>query len=333
MPRDVVVLFVHGINTTDRNYHKPLLDRIARRLPTEAQRCLVPRPVFWGDIVRGRTDEYLYDAIKAGNFKPHKIHGLAIGGLGDAAAYTKTEQIHNSAYYKIQAEFRKALGDVAQPPNDERPLVVIAHSLGCHIASTYAWDLHKYKHDAKRLNADPDLELNVDPATRRYIGLLDSKTAIERLDTFAGFVTMGCNMPLFTFTYGQHSVTPITHSHRDDYHPPFPGETLERTVKVEARWRNYYSLNDPLGYPLKPLNDKYGSDFYISDHVVTSEGAWRKALYAGPLRPLAAEAAHANYWFDDTVAAGAADLIQRLMYAPLSDELSLFPGLPSPIAL
>jgi hypothetical protein len=331
MPRDVVVLFVHGINTTNREYYKPLLDRIVERLPLSHQRCVVPRPVFWGNVVRGRTDEYLFDAVKAGNFKPHKIHQLAIGGLGDAAAYTKTEQIKMSAYYRIQAAFRSALADVALEPNDERPLVIIAHSLGCHITSTYAWDLHKYKHMGQSLRANPDKKLNVDDDTMKFIKSLDDKTALERLDTFAGFVTMGCNMPLFTFTFGQHSVTPITHAHAPDYHPPFPGEKLEPTVKAAARWRNYYSLNDPLGYPLKPLNDKYADDWYLSDHPVVSENTIRQSLYQGWLRPLAAEAAHGNYWWSKDVAAGAADLIKNIMDAPQPDYMHMFPNLtPTP---
>lgn len=326
MPRDVVVLFVHGINTTYHDYYKPLLKRIVAELPEEARSCVVPRPVFWGDIVRGRTEEYLYDADKSGKFKPHKIHHLAIGGLGDAAAYQKTEFVRNSAYYRIQAEFRKALSDVALSDNDTRPLVVIAHSLGCHITSTYAWDLHKYKDMAATLKNGGSLETNVDGDTAKYVDSLAEKTPLERLDTFAGFITMGCNMPLFTFTFGQQRVFPITCSHSETSPPPFPGSKLETSVRNKAKWLNFYSLNDPLGFPLKPLNQRYADDYFIEDRITVSEGPIRKSVYRWGLRPLASEAAHSNYWWDRRVAKGAADVIRDIMYAGRDDELFLFPG-------
>ena len=30
-------------------------------------------------------------------------------------------------------------------------------------------------------------------------------------------------------------------------------------------WLNYYSVNDPFGYPLKPLNDDYDDERLLTD--------------------------------------------------------------------
>jgi len=264
-------------------------------------------------------------ASKANLLSPHAMHNLVLGGLGDAAAYQKTEQIDNSAYYRIQAEFRKPLSDLSLGKHDNRPSVIVAHSLGCHITSTYAWDLHKYRDMAHDLGSDPTQRVHEDDSTNRFIQKLHQASPLERLETFAGFVTMGCNMPLFTFHFGQQRVTPIAHSNDDKLHPPFPGERLEPELKRVARWDNYFSCNDPFGYPLTPLNDRYGAGWYIHDHKVVTEGA-RRWITPWFLRPLLSGRAHYNYWWNDKIATGTAEMLKRIMHAPLDEEYSLFPG-------
>ena len=324
MPQDVVVVFIHGINTTSQDYYVPLRDSILRELPSQIRGNVVFRAVFWADIVRGRQQEYLNYAKLSAGFKANKFHKMVIEGLGDAAAYQKTEKRTNSAYYEIQARIRKTIRDAALPDYDTRPVVFIAHSLGCHIISSYAWDLHKFK--------DPHAALspNLDEGTARFINSLESKTAFERLDTFAGFVTMGCNMPLFTFTFGPQYVYPMTRAHRPDAQPAFPGPSLDPDTLAHVRWRNYYSANDPLGYPLKPLNDAYEAEPLLSDHKIVSEGWWRALLF----RKYAMMEAHQGYWTNPLVAKGAADLLNNLVCAshpqPLNQEKPiLFPPQPT----
>lgn len=321
MPQDVVVVFIHGINTTCQDYYAPLRDRILKRLPDEIKGNVIFRSVFWADIVRGRQQEYLNYAKLSTGFRPNGFHRMVIEGLGDAAAYQKTEKRTNSAYYEIQARIRKTIRDAALPGYDARPLVFIAHSLGCHIVSSYAWDLHKFKDPCASLS--PDL----DDGTVRFLNTLASKTSFERLDTFAGFVTLGCNMPLFTFTFGPQYVYPMTHAHHPEAQPAFPGPSLDPNTRAHAHWRNYYSKNDPLGYPLKPLNDAYDNEQRLTDHETNSEG-WKKIL--GPWAMLAA---HSGYWTDPSVAKGAASMLRDLIYAsdtkPFAHSPPLFPTIPS----
>jgi hypothetical protein len=324
MPQDVVVVFIHGINTTAQNYYEPLRDRILAGLPDDAKPHAIFRAVFWADIVRGRQQEYLNYAKLQAKFKANEFHRMVIEGLGDAAAYQKTEKRENSAYYEIQARIRKTIRDAALPGYDARPLVFIAHSLGCHIVSSYAWDLHKFK--------DPQAAVSreMDDGTRRFLTALDTKTSFERLDTFAGFVTMGCNMPLFTFTFGPQYVYPMTRAHRDEAHPAFPGPSLDTDTRTKAHWENYYSANDPLGYPLKPLNDAYEAEPLLSDHQVVTEGWWRATF----MRKYAMLQAHQGYWTNPAVASGAARMIDGLIHAGRHPVVSgkpptLFPTRPT----
>ena len=309
-PQDVVVIFVHGINVNSQDFYVGMRDRLLAALPKKARECAIFRAAFWADIVRGRQQEYTLYARERSCFSDTALHKLVIEGLGDAAAYQKTPWRQNSAYYEIQARMRRAIHDVCLGPNDRRPLVFIGHSLGCHIISSYCWDIHTLK--------APGAEQKMaewDQATRRNESDTGLNAPFERLETLAGLVTMGSNQPLFTFTFGPQFVHPITRSlNPGTLDPAFPGAALGEALKARAKWLNYYSRNDPLGYPLKPLNDAYDEEERISDIHARSEGLWR-SLLPERLRPFAALKAHTGYWTNPKVVRGAAKLIEDIIYA------------------
>ena len=121
--------------------------------------------------------------------------------------------------------------------------------------------------------------------------------ASRLLDTFAGLVTLGSNMPLFTFTFGPTKVFPIT-SAPPGLAPAFPGRALDGATASRARWLNFYSRNDLLGYPLKPLNTSYNNEPRLTDQAVCAEGWFRSKFFPSPLDALAA---HSGYWTNRTV--------------------------------
>lgn len=295
---DVVVVFVHGINVTCQDYYEPMRDRILRAMPKRTRGNIVFRAVFWADIVRGRQQEYLLYAHNSSEFSSTNLHRLVIEGLGDAAAYQKT-RASNSAYRDIQSRLIKVLRDVTLGKDDRRPLVFIAHSLGCHIVSSFAWDMHKAK-----ANLADDTAFAHDDAS-----------PFERLETFAGFVTMGSNQPLFTFNIGPQNVHPITRALRDGMAPAFPGANLTNAVAAKVKWLNFYSRNDPLGYPLKPLNDAYDREPKLRDVHVSAEGRLRAMLLRGRFRQLCALKAHSGYWTNPTVVREVAAMIDSISRA------------------
>lgn len=309
--KDVVVVFVHGINTRCQDYYIPMRDRLLKALPEKDRPYAIFRAVFWADILRGRQQEYLLYADTLKNFKVTGLHKLVIEGLGDAAAYQKSD-FKSSAYGEIQKRVRKTISDASQGHEDKRPVIFIGHSLGCHIISSYAWDLHKLKHEGKVVDASP----------------------FERLDTFAGFVTMGSNQPLFTFHIGPQHVQPITKTDIKEGKPAFPGPELEDNVQRQARWLNFYSSNDPLGYPLKPLNEDYDGEALLSDIHTCSEGHLRRLLLPGMLRQFCAVPAHGGYWTNGKVVRQTAQLIGDIINADAraapqskwSKILTRFPG-------
>jgi hypothetical protein len=308
MAQPVAIVFVHGIHTFAPGYHAKMQAAIEARLPKRLRECVTFRSVFWAARVRERQKEYL-DAVTAKNlFKVTPYRSLVVQGLGDAAAYQKTKSFRNSCYYEIQSDVRSVLEGLDGDNLPKRPLIFVGHSLGCHIISSFIWDVNTIKNwDEARLAQEGD-------EIREFADYLKNGSPFRRLDTLAGLVMMGSNMPLFTFTFGPSRIMPITTSRNPDETPAFPGKGLSADLGARARWLNYYSRNDLLGYPLKPLNDAYAAEARLSDIEVASEGLVRRGLgYIAP--PLVAYRAHTGYWNNRRVIRGTADLISSLVTA------------------
>jgi hypothetical protein len=123
---------------------------------------------------------------------------------------------------------------------------------------------------------------------------------------------MGSNMPLFTFTFGPDRVFPITYDFQDGRRAAFPGQGLSAHTLAQSRWINFYSANDLLGYPLKPLNAAYAAESCIEDRRVYSEGWLRAHLLPSNFNVMRA---HLRYWMNPTVIRQSAALISRIMTA------------------
>jgi hypothetical protein len=137
------LFFVHGINARDFDYAAETKELLDRALPKDHRPHAKFRSIFWADIVRGRSQLYFHQARTSTGIVDSPYRKLVIEGLGDAAAYQKTRNRDNSAYYQIQDRITQVLRDADAPEDRERPLVFIAHSLGCHIVSSYAWDINR----------------------------------------------------------------------------------------------------------------------------------------------------------------------------------------------
>ncbi|MFM9850222.1 MAG: hypothetical protein ACKVP3_24080 [Hyphomicrobiaceae bacterium] len=307
MPRDVAVVFVHGINAASFDYSVPMRERLRKALPRRFRQYAKYKSVFWADIVRGRSQLYLEQAKTTANIVDNRYRRFIVEGLGDAAAYQKTRNRENSAYYQIQERITHALRDAEARDDPERPLIFVGHSLGCHIISSYAWDINRLKQ-----MSDADLCAWNDPIATTFCDELRSATPFRRLDTFAGFVTLGSNMPLFTFIFGPDKVFPISRHAMLGQLPAFPGSRLSETTTQRARWLNFYSRNDLLGYPLKPLNSAYFSENRLSDREVCSEGYLRRKLLPSAFNALPA---HLGYWTTPTVIRETARFIQSIIEA------------------
>jgi len=277
MPRNVAVIFVHGILNKRLDFAERMRTALSTRLGDQANHVTF-RSVIWSTEVRHQQERYMDRAIAAEKIKGGLLRKLLLQGLGDAAAYQMAHRPEDSSYHAIQGCISKVLDELNGEGPADRPLIFIGHSLGCHIISSYAWDLNKEKQRTRKFE---------------YV------SAFRRLDTFAGFVTLGSNMPLFTFAFGPKRVYPITAApyHPDlNLAPAFPGTALEEPLKKKAQWLNFFSRRDVLGFPLKPLYKAEQLNGLLHDiPVVTEAKRWRAVPFMYEL------SAHKGYWTNETV--------------------------------
>ena len=309
MPQNVAVVFVHGIFARAIQYSLPMQKQLLGLFPRELRRYVNFEEVFWAGPVRGRQAAYMRNARNDADIVENRLRDFFIQGLGDAAAYQKTSKRENSIYYQVHDEISKTLKRFDDRLHSNTPLVLIGHSLGSHIISTYVWDVNKLK----QRSAD-DVQHEPEDVRDLYEELRNA-SAFCRLDTLAGLVTFGSNIPLFTFTFGTARVYPLTlapHTAEGGaLKPAFPGVRLPAGLQDGAQWLNFYSRRDVLGYPLKPLNEHFNAEPRIQDICVRSEST------ASRLLPYWSNySAHVGYWKNPTVLKRTAELIRQIVEAP-----------------
>jgi hypothetical protein len=318
MPQDVAVIFVHGIHGNVFDFAGKMQSKLLRQLPENLRSLVQFRSVFWAGSVRGNQDDYFEEARRTKSISHRRLRRHVIQGLGDAAAYQKTPIRKNSVYYAVHDEISRTIEQLDLPDLAQRPLIFIGHSLGCHVISTFVYDRNKLKQSTR---AEIEAEIADEELLTEWIIEWDKlnpgkASPFRRLDTLAGIITLGNNMPLFTFTFGPRRVRPITVAPEirrikgdpDDFegrkiHGAFPGVSLPESLKDRARWLNFYSKRDLLGFPLKEL---YGHVEKIHDIRVASESPW--------LIPyLWCFFAHTRYWTNRVVLRDTAKLIREII--------------------
>jgi hypothetical protein len=308
MPRHVGIVFVHGILGNQFDFAAKMEHRLRQAMPRELQDFIHFRSVFWAGTVREHQRDYFGRASNTGFMWHKRLRRYVIEGLGDAAAYQKTRYRKNSVYYEVQSAISDKIATLESRGREQMPLIFIGHSLGCHVISSYLWDINKLTQRSEAGVADYD-----DPDEQALWRELKAASPLRRMKTLAGIVTLGSNMPMFTFTFGPDAVYPVTSpvqfSDGEVGTPAFPGADLPEPLKEKARWLNYYSKADLLGFPLKALNDEYRNAEKIHDICVSSESPWF-IPYVWCLK------AHTRYWTNAVVLKGSAQLIRDIVETP-----------------
>ena len=106
----------------------------------------------------------------------------------------------------------------------------------------------------------------------------------------SGFITFGCNIPLFTFACTE--VVPIR----------FPPPRLPAHLKRNARWLNFFDPDDVLAWPLKSINAAYADVVHSDERIHVG----------GPVTGRT-PAAHLAYWDDRRFARQAAKFLDTLL--------------------
>ncbi|HEX2076626.1 MAG TPA: hypothetical protein VHG08_02925 [Longimicrobium sp.] len=312
MPYKLGVLVIHGMGSQEADFVTPMEVELKRRVgalggdPDEICFC----PAWWAPVLRERQTDLLRRMQHENELDWMKMRRFVVHALADAIAYQDTadravtERIASTSplaaasqiaaagpgaaagqinvYQQVHVEIGKAMATLRQHIRDsagddapEAPLVVIAHSLGCHMISNYIWDVR----DSPEAN----------PPENPFVGFR----------TLTSIVMMGCNIPLFTLAYT--NLQPIRFP-TPGLSPYFPAGTPAEAIVRVSKWLNFYDPDDVLGYPLRSLGDTFRER--VSEDVAVNAG--------GPLstwNPLS----HNQYWTDDDVTRPVARLLHGIL--------------------
>lgn len=260
------VLIIHGMGSQNENFACPMIMKLMKGIPDHVKICW--KPVCWASVL-SESERELWDQLSSKN----DLHWVVlrqfiINYLGDAFAYQVVPEDPNSPYHQIHEKVHESILDLRRKLGDkDKPVIIIAHSLGSVIMFNYIWD---------RQNWDEEIKKGKDPY---------GATQFERMETLAGFVTSGSPIPLYTLAYDP--VEPID----------FPPDTLPDNLKKEAKWLNFFDVNDVLGWPLKTLNASYKNT--VTDDLKINVG----------LTPLC----HHGYWTNDNFTEPVAQFISDIL--------------------
>lgn len=279
------ILVIHGMGDQGPDFADEMIEELEERIRDDGLNAdaVAWKPVWWAPVLAD-AETTLWRKERRNNPLDYKaLRKFVVHALGDAVAYRPIQPrspqdipVYTRIHELLEEDIRKLRhavrrGKPASAP--ESPLFIIGHSLGCHIASNYIWDLQK-GHAPSRGNDFEDMK------------------------TLSGLITFGCNIPLFTLAHTD--VQPINFPL--GVRPYFPPGTKVQAIKAATKWWNYYDPDDILGWPLKPLSPAY--DVAVHEDVPINVGGILSSW-----NPLS----HMLYWTDDDFTKPVARAIGRLL--------------------
>jgi hypothetical protein len=237
MPQ-AALLTVHGMGETPREYAEPVFHALRDRLAGVMDRIDF-RSVYYQDILKPNQEAVWARLDGAVKLHYDSLRRFLLFGFGDAAGLENRKEIEGSVYELAQAAIaRQLLGVYKHDP--ATAIVFLAQSLGGQVLSSYIYDAQKALSGGA---VGAGIWKDIDAWSRRALG--HKLTADERKflagGTCAGFVTTGCNIPVFVAAHKTMDIKPIAR--------PTP----------RFEWINIYDPDDALGWPLQPLSPGYAA--------------------------------------------------------------------------
>lgn len=177
MSKKFGVLTIHGMGNQRADYANALQQNLYRKLGKQTVADISFESIWYHGNFQVHQDRVWENMVKSGNpLDQQRLRKFFLNFLSDAATSEFRPDEEDSSYRRIQRTILRQLNALHQALGDEdRPLVIIAHSLGCQIISNYIWDAQRGK----------------------GIWQEQQPTAFQQLATARLLVTSGCNIPLF----------------------------------------------------------------------------------------------------------------------------------------
>lgn len=222
------ILVIRGSGSSGFERQEKFIHKVNRRIARSGidTNQIVYEYIDWYEPLQGQQDILLkrmfdHPDIK---LKSKNLRKLLISNIADLINYGGKPNLPDQAYEKTQLLLYNAIIKLQNQLVANAPLIIIASSMGTEIMNNYIWD---------RQHAGDNDPLGI--------------TAFERFETLVGLFTFGNNIPIFSSSITIEDLRPIE----------FPIRNTLPEYKNLAVWENYYDKNDPLGYPIKFINEFY----------------------------------------------------------------------------
>jgi hypothetical protein len=153
MAKNIAVLTIHGMGDTSPNYHKNL----ERKLRKYVGKSLWDEEVhiesiFYQDLLQGNQEDYWDEIDDEYKLKWDFLRKFMLFSFADAASIEHSLRNDLSLHLNVHKAIAKGFDSAFEKlGNQNKPVIVIADSLGCEQVSNYIWDAMNNKRFLKRL--------------------------------------------------------------------------------------------------------------------------------------------------------------------------------------
>lgn len=192
----------------------------------------------WYEPTQSKQEELLRRFLNSKHkLKAKWLRKIILYVASDVVAYTGEPTKKSDTYIKTHELIHNSILNIKKNVEENAPLIIIASSLATEIISNYIWD--------REHNADESVF---------------GRSQFERLETLTGVFMLGNDTPIYVASHEIDNAMPFT----------FPPKKLPPKYKHIAQWINFFDKNDPLGYPMKPINEHY--DKMVTEDVQINSG-------------------------------------------------------------
>ncbi|MES3023819.1 MAG: hypothetical protein V4857_19815 [Pseudomonadota bacterium] len=285
--KNVALVTLHGMGETPPDYAEEILKPLRKKMGSLIDAVDV-RPVYYQEEMQANQREVWTRVDEHSKVHYDSLRRFLLFGFGDAAGLESRKDDDQSVYELAQVDIARALLAARRANHKDTLVVFLTHSLGGQVLSNYLYDAQKNRRGGTVgagvwKDADRTLAAIAGPG-----GLTLEEKSFLRGDNCIGWVSTGCNIPIFVAACKEMHIKPIA--------PPRNG----------FKWLNLYDPDDVLGWPLQPLSPGYRA--LVEDRAINS-GSGAIDFILKSWNP----SSHSSYWSDDDVLEPLARMLGQLL--------------------
>lgn len=284
MSKKVAFITIHGMGDTPETYYKEMWDELKGRLGNKFNDLYFGH-VYYQDLLQ-KNEENVWGKV-AKRLKWDSLRKFVLYGFADAAGLENGKELVTSVYSQAQARIAKEFMSARNAMGGDGPVILLAHSLGCQVASCYFWDAMQYIENKNPKVGIWQSRSVLQNTVNAGDDLSEDEIQFLKGRTLKFFYTTGCNIPIFV---AAHATTDIL--------PAIPNTTFE--------WHNFYDKDDVLGWPLRELSTAY--EKVVKDYAVNAGGGVMGWILKS-WNPMS----HGQYWGDDEILDPLEDHLRQLL--------------------